>query len=53
MLADILKDKRFNIVFSFLVGMFIAILFKPICKGDNCQTFFYKPPPMKEMETNA
>ena len=53
MFADILKDKKFNIFFSFLVGMFIAILLRPICKGDKCESYFYKAPPMKELQTNA
>ncbi len=51
MLADILKDPRFDVVFSFLMGVFIILLIKPICKGDSC--FTYKAPPMKEINEHA
>jgi hypothetical protein len=51
MLIDILKDPRFDNVFSFLMGVFIILLIKPICKGDSC--FTYKAPPMKEINEKA
>jgi hypothetical protein len=51
MLADILKDPRFNKVFSVLMGIFVILLVKPICKGDSC--FTYKAPPMKDMREHA
>jgi hypothetical protein len=51
MLADILKDPRFNKVFSFLMGVFVILLVKPVCKGDSC--FTYKAPPMKDMREHA
>jgi hypothetical protein len=51
MLADILKDPRFNKVFSFLMGVFLILLAKPACKGDSC--FTYKAPPMKDMREHA
>jgi hypothetical protein len=51
MLADILKDPRFNTVFSFLMGVFIILLVRPICKGDAC--FSYKAPPVKEIQESA
>jgi hypothetical protein len=51
MLADILKDPRFNTVFSFLMGVFIILLIRPICKGDGC--FSYKAPPVKEIQESA
>lgn len=51
MLVDILKDKRFNVAFSFLMGVFIVLLARPSCKGDEC--FSYKAPPMKDIQEHA
>jgi hypothetical protein len=51
MLADILKDPRFNTVFSFLMGVFIILLIRPVCKGDAC--FSYKAPPVKEIQESS
>jgi hypothetical protein len=51
MLVDILKDPKFNTVFSFLMGVFIILLVRPICKGDAC--FSYKAPPVKEIQESA
>lgn len=48
MLIDILKDKRFDIVFSILMGLFLAILIRPSCKGDAC--FKLKAPAMKDVK---
>ena len=51
MLIDILKDKRFNYVFSFLMGIFLCILARPICKGESC--FSLKSPPITEIKESA
>ena len=51
MLVDILKDPRFNTVFSFLMGVFIILLIRPACKGEEC--FNYKAPPIKEIKEHA
>jgi hypothetical protein len=51
MLVDILKDPRFNTFFSFLMGVFIILLMRPICKGEEC--FSYKAPPVKEIKEHA
>jgi hypothetical protein len=51
MLSDILKDPRFNTVFSFLMGVFIILLIRPVCKGDSC--FNFKAPPLKEIKEHA
>lgn len=51
MLADILKDPRFNTVFSFLMGVFIILLIRPICHGEGC--YSYKAPPVKEIQESA
>jgi len=51
MLADILKDKKFDYVFSLLMGIFLILLLRPVCKGDAC--FSFKSPPMKEIREHA
>ncbi len=51
MLADIIKDKRFDIVFSVLMGIFIILLIRPICKDGSCLSF--KAPPLKEIKEHA
>lgn len=51
MLIDILKDKRFDTFFSFLMGVFIILLIRPVCKGTDC--FSYKAPAVKTITENA
>ena len=33
---EFLKTKTFHILFSFLVGIFVIIIFKKGCSGDDC-----------------
>ncbi len=51
MLIDILKDKRFDTFFSFLMGVFIILLIRPVCKGADC--FSYKAPSVKTITEHA
>ena len=51
MLIDILKDKRFDTFFSFLMGIFLVLLARPICKGENC--FSYKSPSVKIIKEHS
>ncbi len=51
MLIDVLKDKRFDVTFSVLMGLFLAILVRPTCKGETC--FNFKAPDVKEIKTHA
>ncbi len=51
MLADVLKDKKFNIFFSFVVGLFIAVLLRPQFGKD--KIMFFKTPPMAELREHA
>jgi hypothetical protein len=51
MLIDILKDKRFDTFFSFLMGVFLILLARPICKGESC--FSYKSPSVKTITEHA
>lgn len=51
MLIDILKDPRFDVTFSILMGVFLMLLARPVCKGESC--FNYKAPPMKDIREHA
>jgi hypothetical protein len=48
MIWDFMKTKEFNTVFSFLVGLGLAAILRPACKGDQCVTL--KAPPLKDMK---
>lgn len=50
MIASIFKDKRFDLFFSIMMGLFLATLLRPMCKDGNC--FGYKAPPVKELTEN-
>lgn len=41
-LLNLLNDNRFNILFSFVLGIGIICVFRPICKGEDCEK--NKPP---------
>jgi hypothetical protein len=51
MLSDILKDKRFNVFFSFVVGLFVAVLARPAFNKE--KTMFFKTPPMSELREHS
>jgi hypothetical protein len=51
MIADILKSKQFNFIFSVLLGLGLAAILRPACKGDQCLTL--KAPPVHEVETST
>jgi hypothetical protein len=48
MIWDLLKSKKFNLVFSFLLGLGLAAILRPACKGDQC--LLMKAPPVHEVE---
>jgi hypothetical protein len=48
MIWDLLKSKKFNFVFSFLLGLGLAAILRPACKGDQC--LLMKAPPVHEVE---
>jgi hypothetical protein len=48
MLSDLLKSKLFNVVFSFALGLGLAAIFRPVCKGDDCKKV--KAPPSKDWD---
>jgi hypothetical protein len=48
MIWDFMKSKQFNTVFSFIIGLGLAAILRPACKGDQCLTM--KAPPVHEVE---
>jgi hypothetical protein len=48
MIWDLLKSKKFNLIFSFLLGLGLAAVLRPACKGDQCLTL--KAPPVHEVQ---
>lgn len=48
---DLFKDKKFNVVFSLILGLFVASLFKRPCMGGRCAN--YRPPPVAEVEASV
>lgn len=48
MIWDFLRSKNFNLIFSFLIGLGLAAILRPVCKGDQCITL--KAPPIKDMK---
>ena len=46
-----LKSKRFDTAFSFILGLGLMSLLKPICKGDECNV--RKAPPYEEVKTST
>jgi hypothetical protein len=46
--AEILKDKKFNILFSFLLGIGIVCIVRPMCSGAECNVS--KPPTEKDFD---
>jgi hypothetical protein len=55
MLADILDDPRFSIVFSVILGFGIASLFRPLCssQGGATECREYRAPDVKEMNDHV
>jgi hypothetical protein len=51
MIWDFLKSKKFNFIFSFILGLGIAAILRPACKGDTCITL--KAPPIHEINTST
>lgn len=51
MIFDFLKSKKFNLVFSFLMGLGLMAILRPGCKGDGC--IVMKAPPANEVQTST
>ncbi len=48
MISDLLKHPNFPPIFSFLLGVALACVARPICKGAEC--LVNKAPPVKEWD---
>lgn len=48
MIWDFMKSKEFNVIFSFLLGLGLAAILRPACKGDQC--VIQKAPPLKDFK---
>ena len=48
MIWDFLKSKNFNIIFSFVLGLGLAAILRPACKGDKC--IVLKAPPLADLK---
>lgn len=48
---EFLKSKTFNIAFSFIIGLGIMAVLRPICHGNTC--LIEKAPPLHEVETST
>ena len=48
---DFLKSKQFHIAFSFLIGLFVVLVLRPVCKGDDCVE--HKNPDSKEVASST
>jgi len=51
MAFEFLKTKKFHILFSFLLGIFIVIIWRPVCKNDDC--IKHVLPDMKEINSST
>lgn len=45
-ILEVMKTENFNIFFSFVLGLGIIAMLRPICKGETCA--IKKAPPVKE-----
>jgi hypothetical protein len=50
-LANLLKDEKFNIFFSFMVGIGIMCMIRPMCTGSDCN--LNKAPSDKDFDKHA
>jgi hypothetical protein len=50
-LAELLKDERFNVFFSFILGVGIVCILRPVCSGAECSVT--KAPEDKDFDKYA
>jgi hypothetical protein len=48
---NFLNDERFNVFFSFVLGIGIVCIFRPLCTGSECDVS--KPPPEQDFDKYA
>jgi hypothetical protein len=49
MLENSLKNPYFNYIFSFVIGMALVFIVRPVCNGKECGEVF-KAPPVEEIK---
>lgn len=47
-LLGFLNDERFNVFFSFVLGLGLICVFRPLCSGSDCDTM--KPPSEQDFD---
>ena len=50
-IPDLMKDKRFDIFFSFVLGIGLICMFRPMCSGSECNVS--KSPTEKDFDKYA
>lgn len=50
-LLNFLNDERFNVFFSFVLGLGLICIFRPLCSGSDCNVS--KPPSDQDFEKYA
>jgi len=48
---EFLKSKPFHIAFSFVIGLFLVVIFRPTCNDANC--IEYKNPKIDEITSST
>ena len=48
---EFLKSERFSMIASFILGLGLMSVLKPICKGDECKIL--KAPPLEEVANST
>jgi hypothetical protein len=48
---EFLKSKNFHYLFSFLLGVFVVIIWRPICNDDSC--IKHKNPKLDEVNSST
>lgn len=51
MLRAFLQSKQFNLLFSFMLGLGLIALLRPVCKGERCVTM--KAPALHELKDST
>ncbi len=47
-ITGFLQDEKFNVIFSFLLGVGLVCILRPMCDGKECVT--WKPPAEKDFD---
>ena len=50
-MLEFLKSKQFHVAFAFVVGLFLVLILRPTCKGDDC--IEHKNPSVQEITSST